>query len=278
MRHRRTAIALAVMLAAGIDSAAQMATTRLKPSPATAPAPVATAPARQIDPAAMIVLQRLEAAGKKYPCITADLHYHEVMGQIGDTEERTGWVNYQAAGKDAPAKFRIHFKTIRQGGGRPVRNVEDYVFDGEWFTMRKVNTKQHHKFQLPPEERIKAAELGKGPFPIPFGQKVGTVLKYFDVKTRAPIKTDPPKTDYLKLVARPGQKRRPDVEWLEIWVERRRSLPVRIVSEDASKNRKTVEFKNIATPKSLPKKTFDLPRPPRDWDYQVKRWEGTPKG
>jgi hypothetical protein len=276
VRHLGVAAALGITLAACTHATAPVATTRLKPLPTTTSAPVSTAPTKQVDPAATKILQRLEAAGKKYPCITADLHYREVMGQIGDTEERTGWVSYQAETKDSPAKFRIHFKTIRQGDGRPVKNVEDYVFDGEWFTMRKVNTEQHHKLQLPPEEKIEAVELGKGPFPVPFGQKAETVLKHFDVKTRPPVKTDPPKTDYLRLVARPRQERRLDVEWLELWV-RADGLPVKIVAEDASKNRKTVEFKNIVTPKSLPKNTFDLPRPPPDWDYQVKRWEGTPK-
>ena len=149
--------------------------------------------------------------------------------------------------------------------------------NGVWFTIRRVNTKQYHKYQLPPEKRLGALDLGKGPFPVPFGQKADAVLKHFDVTTRPPVKTDPANTDYLKLVPRRTKERKLDVEWMEVWVERERSLPVKIVGEDSSKNHKTVQFSNIATPKSLPKETFDLPRPPRDWDYQVRPWEDPAK-
>ena len=278
MRYRSMALALAVTLIAALPAGGQMATTRLRPTAAAPAPPPATAPAEKADPATMKILKRLEAAGEKYPRIAADVHYHEIMREIGDTEERTGWVKYQAASKDSPAKFRIHFKTIRQGDGATVKNVEDYVFDGQWFTRRRQSVKMHHTWQVAaPGEQVEAMELGKGPFPVPFGQKAETVLKHFRVTTRPPIKTDPKDTDYLKLVALPQQKRRLDVEWMEIWVDRQRSLPTKIVAEDASRNRKTITFKNIQTPKSFPEKTFKLPRPPLDWDYEVKRWEEEPK-
>jgi len=131
------------------------------------------------------------------------------------------------------------------------------------------------RYQVAPEGRtVNALELGKGPFPVPFGQKAETVLEHFVVGTRDPAKTDPPKTDYLKLLTRPAHRRDIKLVWAELWVQRETGLPVKVVGEDKSENRTTVVFKSIETPKDFPKTTFDLPRPPRDWEYRVEKFEG----
>ncbi len=279
MKLRWMVAAILALLLWAVGAPGQMTTTRLRPALTTAPMEPTTAPAEEVDPAVMEILRRLEQAGQKYPCITADLRYHEVMRRLGDTEDRTGWINYQAARADSPMKFRIHFETIRQGQGRPVRNREDYVFDGEWFTMRKEPTKQYIMQQMAaPGQRIEALDLGKGPFPVPFGQRAENVLKHFQVATRPRQKDDPEGCDHLKLAPRPEQKRRLDVEWMEVWV-RPDGLPVKIVGEDASGNTKTVVFENIATPDSLPKDRFELPRPlpGTGWTYEVHRYQA-PEG
>jgi hypothetical protein len=272
MSNRGIAAALAWVLVAAICAGGQVATVRLHPAPATASAPVATAPAEQVDPSAMKILRRLEAAAGKFPLLTAELDYREDLLQVGDVERRSGKVYYQAAAKDTPARFRIHFDTLRQGDGPKRKNVEDYAFDGEWFTLRKERPKQHHERQVvAPGEKLEALELGRGPFPIPFGQKVETVLKHFRVSTRPPASTDPKGCDYLKCVTRPAQKRELNVVWLEMWVQRETGLPIRIVAEDASQNRKTVQFDKIDTPKSFSDKTFRIPppRPGSGWEYKV---------
>ncbi len=256
----------------GLRAKGQMATTRLRPSPATAPA-------EKVDPAVMEVLQRLETARDKFPVVTADLDYHELLRELGDTEQRSGKVYYQSAAGDSPAKWRIHFRTLRQGDGPKIKNVEDYVFDGQWLTIRKERPKQMWRIQVvPPGEKIEALELGKGPFPVPFGQKAETVLRHFRVSTRPARKSDPEDCDYLKLITRPEHQRELNVVWLEMWVQRKTGLPVKIVAEDASGNRKTVEFKDVVTPKSLPRKTFDLPRPPAGWEYRVEPYKPAGSG
>ncbi len=278
MRHRTTALVLAVLLAGALHAGGQMATTRLSGAAPAASAP-ATAPAAEtINPAAMKILKRLEAAAEKYPRLTADLDYHVEMLQLADTEHRTGKVYYQAAAGKEPAKFRIHFDTLRQGDGVKAKRVVDYVFDGAWLTVRKERIKQMIRYQVaPPGQKIDPLQLGKGPFPVPFGQKAETVVRHFTPSTRPADKSDPPKADYLKLQTREAFQREMNLVWIEMWVSRDRGLPVKIVAMDRSENRTTVLFKNIATPKAFPRQTFELPRPPAGWEYRVEKYAGQVK-
>ena len=272
MNHRIAAAAAALGLAAALQTAGQVATTRLSPRPRSAPAAGTPKP---VDPAVMAILNRLEGASAKHPRLEADLEYRVDMLQLGDSEQRDGRVYYQGPGKETAAKFRIHFDTLRQGGGPRVADEIDYVFDGAWLTVRKKRIKQMIRYQLaPPGKHVEPLQLGKGPFPMPFGQKTEAVLRHFVPSTRKGVKTDPPKTDYLKLITRPDRQREVNLKWIEMWVARDTGLPVRIVAEDKSENRSTVAFRKIKTPKKFAKATFDLPRPPRDWEYRVEKFKG----
>lgn len=238
----------------------------------------ATATAPAADPAAMKILKRLEAAGTKYPNVTAKVDYLVDMVQAGARESRAGKVYYQAAAEKQPPKFRIHFDTLRQDDGPKFKNVVDYAFDGVWLIIRKERTREFTRSPVPPEQRMNPLRLGKGPFPVPFGQKVETVLDFFRVATRKAVKTDPPKTDYLKLVTRKRHQREMSVRRIELWV-RPDGLPVKIVTEDRSENLTTVVFDKIQTPGKFPKRTFDLPTPPlgSGWEVRVEPLEGRVK-
>ncbi|MCK4626557.1 MAG: hypothetical protein KAV00_14655, partial [Phycisphaerae bacterium] len=118
-----------------------------------------------------------------------------------------------------------------------------------------------------PGKNVNLLQLGKGPFPVPFGQKADVVIKHFRPTTRPVAKTDPKNTDYIKLTTRRRYRKDFSVVWLEMWIDRKTSLPVKIVAEDRSENQTTVIFKDTETPKSFDKKTFTLPRPPAGWEY-----------
>ena len=112
---------------------------------------------------------------------------------------------------------------------------------------------------------------------MPFGQKAESVIRHFVPSTRRPATGDPPKTDYVKLVTRPAFKADMNLLWIEMWVRHETGLPVKIVAEDRSENRTTVVFKDIETPKTFAKKIFELPRPPRNWEYRVEPYRGRVK-
>ena len=272
MKIRIIGTLIVAALFAGLAARAQVATTRLACTPtsgSSAVVPIGSRPA-PIDPAVMAILKRLETADQRIPRLTADIDHHVEILQHADSEHRTGAVYYQAAAGETPAKFRIHFEDLKLGDGPTTRNVEDFVFDGYWLTVRKKRIKQMTRYQVvPPGGKVPPMELGKGPFPVPFGQKAEAMLKHFTATTRKPVKSDPADTDYLKLVTRPSPTRSTNLVWVEMWVARETGLPVKIVAADKSENITTVDFKKIKTPKSFAKKIFDLPRPPRSWQYRV---------
>ncbi len=236
--------------------------------------PTTTISAPAVGPKVMAILKRLEAAGEKYPNITAKIDFKVDMLQTGDTESRTGKVYYQGPSEKESAKFRIHFDTLRQGKGPKIKYVVDYAYDGEWLTERKERIKQMNRYQVAlPGEKVNPLQLGKGPFPVPFGQKAQAVIKYFRPTTRPVKKAAPKNTDYIKLTTRRQYRKEFSVVWMEMWVDRISGLPVKIVTEDRSENVKTIVFKKIAMPKSFDKKIFTLPRPPAGWEYHVERFK-----
>jgi hypothetical protein len=229
----------------------------------------------ELDPAVLLMLRKLEAAGKKTASISAELDFFVDMPQVGDTERRTGTVCFQNATDSTPAKFLIHFDTIAAGKAKPSKEIVDYAFDGEWFTARKEKIKQMQKWQIaPPGESVNPLQLGKGPFPIPFGQKAEDVVKYFEPTLVKPNeKADPPNTYHLKLVTRKQHKQDFTVRWLEMWADADTDLPVKIVSEDKSDNVTTVKFIKPHA-EAFAKDKFQLPIPPLagEWEYKVYKY------
>ncbi len=238
------------------------AATTSTPASATSSAPV-------VDPKALDILQQLEQAGLKYPRITADLDFTVLNLEAGDRRRRTGKIYYQSKTKTSRQKFRIAFKTLQQDDGPVTSREVDYAFDGEFMTIRKAKIKQMERYQIPPEQQDAPLRLGKGPFPMPFGQKVADVIKHFRVITRPPKKGDPKDTAYLKLITRPSAAGAVDVAWMEMWVSRTSGLPVKIITENKSGNLTTVIFTKIETPKKIADKVFDLPHPGPGWKVRV---------
>jgi hypothetical protein len=268
-----TAKTLTLLLA--LATVACMHVSAQQPSTAATPATASQATtAAAVDPAVMAILKNLEAAGNKFPLILADLDYKVDMRDVGDTESRTGKVYFQDKSANAPGKFRIQFTSLQQGEkGKPVLQNVDYVFDGYWLTVRKESLKQLSRYQVAPlGQPVDAIQLGKGPFPVPFGQKADTMLKFFQPSTRASKTDDPPDTDYLKLVTRKGAEGDVSAVWLEMWVGKTgplAGLPVKIVALDRSNNLSTAVFTKITTPQTIDKSTFDLPNPPASEKWTV---------
>ncbi len=231
-----------------------------------------TAPAASAE--ALAALDRLEQAGRQYPALASQVEYTVEDLAFADRETRTGKVFYQQAPQPAgPDRFRISFDTVQAGlQGPRVREEVDYVFDGYWLTSRKPRIKQMVRYQVarPGEPATDALKLGKGPFPVPFGQQKDEVLRQFTVTTRPARPGDPANADYLRLVPR----QRPEegglaVKELEMWIDVR-GLPVRIRSVDDQNAKITVvRFAEIDTAPRLTDETFALPRPPSDWEFRI---------
>jgi len=219
----------------------------------------ATAPA--VGAAEMKILRDLEAAGEKHRTIRARIDYHVELRELGDSETRTGYVAYRKGDAKSPTQFRVTFETLRLGAGRKTAEQVDYAFDGQWLTVAKHKIKNMTLYQLAAKgQRIEPLRIGKGPFPLPFGQKADDMIKHFEVLTRSPRPNDPKNTTYLRLTTRPSFVRQMSVQRIELWIDRATNLPAKIRSRDKSRNTTTVTFQKVRTNEPVAPGVFRIPR------------------
>lgn len=224
-----------------------------------------------VDPAVKAILDRMETTSDEYKTLKADIDYKVEMRMTGETEQRTGWVAYQKKTGEMPDKFRIHFDLLRTDGGRPVKSPLDYTFDGYWLTIAKHKIKSMTRIEIArPGDKVEPLKIGKGPFPVPFGQKTADMLEYLEITTRPAKDSDPAGTSYLKLIPRKKYKNDLAFRKMELWVDDKTNLPVKVVSKDKNKNITTVEFQNIITGDKLKDELF-LAEKPAGWDLTTEK-------
>jgi outer membrane lipoprotein-sorting protein len=260
-------ISVTISLLLAASCAAKAPTT--KPARTTTQPATATAPA--VDPAVRKILDAMETAGKTTKSVRADFTYKTVNLTLGDEEFRTGWVAYQrgqtikSGGKVAmtiPPRFRVHFETMRLGRGKTVTMKVDYIFDGKNFIIARAKNKNIIRMQVPPNmQGANMLALGKGPMPIPFGQKAADMITHFVCTTRPKRFNDPKETVYLNLVPRKAHAKKLNSAYIHMWASTKHHLPIKIVSKDKSKNLITTSFTNMKINKDVKKSLFRFPKP-----------------
>ncbi len=251
-----------------------------------APPSSTNAPTTAVDPRAKAILDALEKAGEKYTTTLADVVFTVEDRAVGDAEERVGSVIYAKSSADTPARFRISFLTLKQGDldaivkptFKPLNIKVDYAFDGMWLTKADHKLKQLDRYQVAAKgEKVEPLRIGKGPFPLPFGQKADDVLKYFNVTTRETNDKDIANTDYLKFTTLPERQKEINFSSLEMWVDRSTGLPVKAITQERKKGElvkvSTAEFKNVQTNKPVDDKVFEIPRE-IGWQVNVRPLDG----
>lgn len=234
-------------------------------------------PAGDVTPQTKLILDRLQTAGDKYTTLTADVDYTVEMRMTGETENRTGWVAFQKSTDKMPDMFRIHFDTLKLDQGKKTVSQLDYIFDGQWLTIAKHNIKSMTRMQVAqPGEKVEALRIGKGPFPVPFGQKTDDMIKCLQITTREPSPDDPKNTDYLKLIPRKDYEDQLNFRKMEMWIDRDTNLPVKVVVKDKNKNVTTAGFSNIKTQTQIDPALFVMEKT-AGWDLTIERMNKTEK-
>jgi hypothetical protein len=265
MKLSITAVTLSILLS--VCAAQPTRTTKTAPKTKAAPT---TKPAPTCDEDTREILERMEGAGKEFKTLEAKITYKQTNTTLGDSELRTGWVAYQAAtttesgGKTVKISpmFRLHFETIRMGRGKTIKEPVDYAYDGKNLTVARARTKTVTRFQLPPgAQGANMLQLGKGPMPLPFGQKASDMIKFFVCTRRPNKKTDPKDTVYLSLVPRKEHAKNLSTQYIHMWVSNATWAPVKIVTRDKSKNVITSSFTKPLVNSVLKRSLFTIPKP-----------------
>lgn len=228
---------------------------------ADAPEPKAEPPAPAAD--VIDVLDKMDAAGKQYQTVRATFDYELNQTLYEDKQKRKGRLAYRA-----PNRLRFEFTD---------RPRETFVFDGRVLYHKKDPTKQLiiWEMRLPEEPAVESFEIGKIPFPLPFGQKKAAVLKHFTVTRNAAEEAkDKAKRRVLSLVPKKGTDLAKDYTRIVLWIDAKQSLPTRARLFDTSENITTVDFDHIETNKIIDANPFTRPKVPDDWEIVVHAKEG----
>ncbi len=266
-----------VMLAGGGWLASPAACQSPKPPaepPADPPVVTATPP---VAPEVEAVLDRLEKADAELEDLRAKVRY-SVLQRIKANEDDPDDVQHYVGSikflkQPEPTQFFIHFEK-RSGDNKWVNNAQQwFIFDGEWLTTAKENGKTIEREQIVrPGEKSEFYKLGKGPFPLPFGQKKADVLEHFYVQLVPPSKDDPTSTDHLICTTKPDSSLANQFKRIDLFVSNDAEsglsgLSMKIIAENVKDaTRETITFSDIRRNKGLRRaKDFALPPNTKKW-------------
>jgi hypothetical protein len=229
-----------------------------------------------LDPVVDKILTRLE--DRKVDDLTARLIWDIESPIEDDVIRKFGQVWFKEM--DPVAKFRAKLdrKMVLEGGdkqgtSRPIG--EEHLFDGRWYYLIQHDNKSVSK------ELIREAgdptdvyALGRGAFPLPFGQKKAEIQREFTVERIADSPTDPENADHLKLTPRPGMQMAAYYKSMHFWVQREGAyagLPRKVRVEKIGgtgkvKNIITMTFNDIKLDSGLGSSVFNFEVPS---GYQV---------
>jgi len=247
-------------MASAWTSAVEPAAAPAKAEPANAePAkaePATAAAVVQAAPEVLAVLDKMDAAGKDLKTIRAKFDYELYQELYEDKQERKGEIMYQALNL-----VRFEFTS------KPVQ--ETFVFDGRTLYHKKDATSQLITWEVrtASEPPLESLEIGKIPFPLPFGQRKEAVLKHFTASLdKAEQEADKDKRAVLALEPKKNTEMAKDYVRILLWIDPKLNIPTRVRLFDTSQNRTTVDFRSIEVDKAIDPKLLARPDVPPGWE------------
>jgi outer membrane lipoprotein-sorting protein len=233
----------------------------------TAPANDVAAQIAVLDPAARDTLKMLQDRRDTLKDFQASVVYDVNHKKTEDREGKLGTVNYQNDPKVGPT-FWVRF-TIDTADGMPIKkHAQDIVFDGTNITLiDRLGKTYTRRPVLGPGAKPGDATSLNGGMPLPIGLNVDDVARNFDVTV---VPSSEAEKVVLKLVPRAEVAGKFDFKQLEMTVDKKLQLPVKIIRTEGNKDQTTVEFSDpaINTGKSKMVDTT-LPSGP-DWTLDLK--------
>lgn len=172
---------------------------------------------------------------------------------------RTGKLYYQ---KGTPSLLRIRFETLKQDDFDAEKRVEDYKFDGVWFTKVDYKLKQVDLYQqAPTDEPVGVFELINRQFPLIGFSGVETLQKDFDITLVENSDTEPNATIQLYLEVKKESKFSDEYKKIDFWIDSSTFLPSRIKAYKTQDDVNDIRFLGTKINKNLKKAVFTIETP-----------------
>jgi hypothetical protein len=265
-------VALVVITGCAVAADKPPAAPAPQPQPAqAAPPPAAPAAGAPLtnDSTVDQILDALDAVGRNLKSFTADVTMREEDVTLANESTRRGKVLFQTRPDDkgtpgGGTRLRVIFEK-RETAKRSFDERVEYLLQDGWLTDRTYDPKriEVRRQVLRPGEKINLLKLGEGPFPLPIGQKKEAVHEQFDVKKPAAGKDDPPGTVHVQLAPKPGTRFAKKFDAIDVFVDAKTHLPVRIDTAQGETVR-TTELKNFTINPTPPLTDADFALPQID--------------
>jgi outer membrane lipoprotein-sorting protein len=213
------------------------------------------------DPRVDRILDRLEEKGQAIKGLGCKLTYKYVTVEpVEDAQVKEGELLFAVG--EPNSKFLIHF-TSMIAEGVAIERHEYFLFDGEWLIERNDKARTVIRRQIVRTgEKVDPFKLGKGPFPLPFGQKREDILRNFKVTAEKFEVGDPRNSEHLHCVPLPNTELATKYSRVEIYIDKDLELPTRIVTERLMDgNRIEVDFKGVDTKEAPAMSRFQVDVP-----------------
>lgn len=209
-------------------------------------------------------LDALNARGQNLKDFSADVAIHTADNRTGEDTAQIGTVIFQnRPNGDSRIKVGFDKKETDNGSGPKITQKQklDYVLDGGWLTDRDYQKKLEVRRQvLQPGQKMNLLKLGEGPFPLPIGQDKTEVKKQFKASKEKPEKDDPKDTVHIRLIPEKGSQFEKKFQQIDVFVDTKSSMPVRIDTVEKAGTTRSTELKNIKLNTGVKNEAFDLPK------------------
>jgi outer membrane lipoprotein-sorting protein len=219
------------------------------------------------------ILDALDARGGNLSDFSASVKLSDANNATGDETISSGKLLFQRK-PDNDARIRITFDK-KQLGDKIFDQNHTYSLDAGWLVERDYDKRREIRQEvLKPGEKLDLFTLGKGPFPLPIGQKKEDVENIFDVVKVDADKDDPANSLHLRLTPKAGTRYAHDFNVVDIWVDLAMAMPVRIQTLDANQTTvKTTDFSDVKLNTGLTDKDFQEPPLPAGWDQTIEPYD-----
>lgn len=241
-------------------------------------------------PSAEVLLDWIEASDAKLKSLSADILYDRVFEIQGDRQIRRGQLFFEDRGLGEGGKPRrvigAKFASL-QVGDRFTPEEYHIVFDGVFLVERWPGSKQFVKTQVArPGEAVDALRAGKGPLPLPIGQKKADILARYtaevlnsDEGATANVASETPNIVafvkdcvQLKLTVRPELAGTEELHEIRLWyrIDGGMVLPRLVRAVNRAEDVSLVQLVNVKANETTPEGALDMVTPKDGWDVQVR--------
>jgi len=256
-RNTISRIAVVLLLAVGICSATECAKTC---EPDNSPQDPQSKP----DPVDAI-LKQLNDNTLKLKYYQGKIEYKTIQPLYESEAIRKGDLYYAKFGEKS--KLRINFQTLKQDDEKEEKYIEQYIFDGIWLTQINYQIKTVRKYQLTePNKPVDAFDVASNNIPLIGFTKTENLKKQFDITLVDPNKDKPPTFFQLHLTVKPNSTYKDDYVSLDFWIDKKPSLPTKIVAvstepEHPFEDIYEIKFLKPRINKKIDAKVFDFKIP-----------------